>query len=109
MHRIRERLVKNRSALVNQIRRLLAENGVVIEQGINHIRKKLPEIIEDMTNELSDLGRELFNDLLIQFYEADNRVEEYDARVDRMAKQNEICQRLMTIKGVGALTGIVPT
>lgn len=109
MHRIRERLVKNRSALVNQIRGLLTENGIVITQGINHVRKRLPEILEDMTNELSDLGRELFNDLLIQLYDADNRVEEYDTRINRIAKQNVTCQRLMTIKGVGALTatGIV--
>jgi transposase len=109
IHRIRERFVKNRSALVNQIRGLLAESGIVIAQGINHVRKRLPEILEDMTNELSDLGRGLFNDLLVQLYDADNRDEEYDARIERMAKQNETCQRLMTIKGVGALTatGIV--
>lgn len=104
IHRIRERLVKNRSALVNQIRGLLAEYGVVIAQGISHVRKRLPEIIEDMTNELSDRGRELFNDLLVQLYDADTKVEEYDKKIHRISKQNETCQRLMTIKGVGALT-----
>jgi transposase len=104
IHRIRERLVKNRSALANQIRGLLAEYGIVMAQGINHIRKRLPEILEDMTNELSDMGRGLFNDLLIQLYDADNKVDEYDARVERISKQNETCRRLMTIKGVGSLT-----
>jgi transposase len=104
IHRIRERLVKNRSALANQIRGLLAEYGIVIAQGINHIRKRLSEILENLTNELSDMSRELFNDLLVQLYDADNKVEEYDARVERISKQNETCQRLMTIKGVGALT-----
>lgn len=104
IHRIRERLVKNRSALANQIRGLLAEYGIVIAQGINHIRKRLPEILENQTNELSDMSRGLFNDLLVQLYDADNQVEEYDARVERISKQNETCQRLMTIKGVGALT-----
>lgn len=104
IHRIRERLVKNRSALANQIRGLLAEYGIVIAQGINHIRKRLPEILEDMANELSDMGRGLFNDLLVQLYDADNKVEEYDVRIERISKQNETCRRLMTIKGVGSLT-----
>jgi transposase len=104
IHRIRERLVKNRSALVNQIRGLLAEYGIVVPQGIGHVRKRLPEILEDMGNELSGIGRDLFNDLLIQLYDADNKVEEYDIRVERICKQNETCKRLMTIKGVGALT-----
>ena len=104
MHRIRERLVKNRSALANQIRGLLAEYGIVIAQGIKNIRKRLPEILEDMRNELSDISRGLFNDLLTQLYDADNKVEEYDTRVERVSKQNETCRRLMTIKGVGALT-----
>lgn len=104
IHRIRERLVKQRSALVNQIRGLLAEYGVVIAQGIGHVRKRLPEILEDMGNELSDMGRQLFNDLLIQLYDADSKVEEYDARIEMVCKGNETCQRLIKLKGVGALT-----
>lgn len=104
IHRIRERLVKQRSALVNQIRGLLAEYGIVIAQGIGHVRKRLPEIVEDVTNELSDMGRQLFNDLLVQLYDADSKVEEYNTRVDVICKQNETCQRLIKLKGVGALT-----
>ena len=47
VHRIRSRLVEERTALINQIRGLLAEYGIVISQGINNVRKKLPEILED--------------------------------------------------------------
>lgn len=104
IHRIRERLVKERTALVNQIRGLLSEYGVVIAQGIKHIRKKLPEIIEDANNELSYLGRALFNDLLTQLYNADNKVEEYDLKVKEICRSNETCKQLIKIPGVGDLT-----
>jgi transposase len=104
IHRIRERLVKERTALVNQIRGLLAEYGIVVSQGINKVRKKLPEILEDATNELSYLGRTLFNDLLTQLYNADHKVEEYDLKVKEICKTNETCKRLLSIPGVGNLT-----
>lgn len=104
IHRIRDRLVKERTALVNQIRGLLAEYGIVVSQGIANIRKKLPEILEDATNELSHLGRSLFNDLLNQLYNADQKVEEYDLRVKEICKANDACKRLISIPGVGVLT-----
>ncbi len=56
VHRIRSRLIEERTALINQIRGLLAEYGITISQGINHVRKELPEILEDAENELSHFG-----------------------------------------------------
>ena len=63
IHRIRSRLIAERTALVNQIRGLLAEYGIIVPKGINKIRKALPEILEDAENELSYTGRRLFADL----------------------------------------------
>jgi transposase len=104
IHRVRERLVRNRSAIVNQIRGLLMEYGIVIAKGISQIRKKLTSIIEDSKNELSSMGRELFRDLQAQFYTADDKVLEYDKKIEVLCRQNETCQRLMQLQGVGALT-----
>lgn len=104
VHRIRERLVKERTALVNQIRGLLAEYGIIVAQGVAQLRKKLPVILEDTSNELSAYGRELFSDLLTQLYTADMKIDDYDERIETLCKGNEICQRLIQIKGVGALT-----
>src|SRR4029434_7816315 len=53
LHRVRERLVKNRTALVNQVRGLLREYGIVIPQGIARLRKRLPRVIEEAENGLS--------------------------------------------------------
>jgi len=104
VHRIRARLVSERTALVNQIRGLLAEYGIVIAQGVQQLRKKLPIILEDTDSELSHYGRELFSDLLTQFYNVDLKIDEYDARIEKICKQSKICQRLTQITGVGALT-----
>jgi transposase len=104
VHRIRARLVNERTALVNQIRGLLAEYGIVVAQGIQQLRKKLPVILEDAGNELSNYGRELMSDLLAQFYNVDAKVDEYDERIKKICKENEICQRLIQIKGVRCLT-----
>lgn len=63
VHRIRSRLIQERTALINQIRGLLIEFGIIIPQGINKVRKAIPEILEDAENELSSSGRALFADL----------------------------------------------
>ncbi len=104
IHRVRERLVGARSALVNQIRGLLMEYGIVIAQGISQVRRKLVTIIEDTENELSPMGRELFRDLHAQLYAADEKVAEYDERIKVLCRQNETCERLTQLPGVGALT-----
>src|SRR5215470_6016614 len=59
IHRMRSRLIKERTALVNQIRGLLAERGIVITQGISRLRKQLPTIVEELNNALTPLGREV--------------------------------------------------
>lgn len=111
IHRIRERLVRERTAIANQIRGLLMEYGVVIAQGISQVRKKLTGIIGDVQNELSPVSRDFFRDLQVQFRLADERVSEYDDKIEKMCKGNETCQRLTQLKGVGPLiaTALVAT
>lgn len=104
LHRMRARMVKHRTALVNQVRGLLAEYGIVIAQGISHVRKGLPEIIDNNENELSLLGRGLFNELLCELRTIDEQVDRYDKEVENICRNNEICQRVLKIEGVGALT-----
>lgn len=104
IHRVRERLVKQRVSIANQIRGLLMEYGIVIAQGIAQVRKKLSVIIDDEENELSAMGRELFCDLREQLTAADDKVSEYDKKIEMLCRQNETCQRLTQLQGIGALT-----
>jgi transposase len=104
VHRIRERLVKTRTALVNQIRGLLAEYGVVISLKNNAVSLALPRILEDAENGLTAVGRELFADLYEQLQGLSQSVKKYDAQIGRLFKANPICQRLAEVEGVGPVT-----
>lgn len=104
LHRIRERLVANRTAIVNQARGLLLELGLVIPQGIRHVRAHLPRICEDLTNCLTLIERDYLSDLYTELVELDERVAKYDKLLLEVGKASEACARLMAIPGVGVLT-----
>ncbi|MES9856286.1 MAG: IS110 family transposase [Sedimenticola sp.] len=104
LHRIRSQLVARRTAQSNQIRGLLMEYGVIIPKGISYVRKQLPLILEDAENGLSDLFRELLNELYEEIVHLQERVEVMEQKLHRLCAQNEDCQRLLTIPGVGLLS-----
>lgn len=102
-HRIRQRHVTERTALVNQIRGLLSEYGVIVSKGWRKLRQQLPLILEDAENELSPIGREsiaqLYDELAItsQWIEEDNR------RLANILEGNEDYQRLLGAPGFGPI------
>jgi hypothetical protein len=49
--------------LVNQIRGLLAEYGIILPQHVAQLRRGLPEVLEDAESGLSGFGRQLFSSL----------------------------------------------
>lgn len=106
LHRIRSQLVARRTAQGNQIRGLLLEYGVIIPKGISYVRKQLPLILEDAENGLSGLFRELLNELYEEIVHLQERVEVMEKKLDRLSAQNEDCQRLLTIPGVGLLSAM---
>lgn len=103
-HRVRSRLVRQRTALVNQIRGLLAEYGLVIPKRINFVRKQLLDILEDAENELTVSARQLFFDLREELMELDKKIARLEKRLKQLFLNNASCQRLGTIPGVGMLT-----
>ena len=80
-HRKRERIKKERTALVNQTRGLLAEYGIVINKGISVMRKVLPVVLENADNDLTELSRELFAELLEELCVLDYRLEQCDSQI----------------------------
>jgi transposase len=101
IHRLRSRLIKERTALVNQIRGLLAERGIVLAQGITRLRKQLPVIVEDLNNALTPLGREVMRELYEELVALDERVTRADAMVQRVFAQSAACQKLAQVEGIG--------
>lgn len=104
LHRVRSQLIKQRTALANQIRGLLAEYGIIIPKGINHVSSRLPIILENTENELTTLAREIFCDLYENFQSLEEKVDAYTKKIVLIAKHDERCQRLCEIEGVGPLS-----
>jgi transposase len=104
LHRIRERQIKARTALVNQIRGLLAEYGIVMPQGVAQVRHKLPFILEEAENGLTMDAREWLQALADELRALDQRMQETNTRIQRTFESHEACQRLAQLDGIGPLT-----
>lgn len=104
VHRARALLVAERTALINQIRGLLSEYGIVVGQGASHLRRALPEVLEDADNGLPALAREVFAERYSHLRGLDERIEAYDQRLRALAQQMAPARRLMQVPGVGPLT-----
>jgi transposase len=107
VHRVRERLVRQRVCLANEIRGLLQEYGIVIPQGRTQVRKHLMVILEDTENELTSGSREIFGDLLGELKVLDEQIKRYDKRVCVISRNDEVCQRIEKIEGVGPTTSTI--
>lgn len=104
VHRARSLMVENRTAQVNQIRGLLAEFGLVVPQGIEKLRCRVPGILEDAENGLPMLARATLADLMEQVRHWDERVAHYDRQIAQLSTKSESAQRLMRVEGIGSIT-----
>jgi transposase len=102
-HRMRSLTVERRTAQVNQVRGLLLEYGIDVPQGRAALMRRLPEILEDAANGLSERFRAELNTVLEELRHLDARVAHYDTQIQAIAQNDETVQRLMTIPGIGAL------
>jgi transposase len=101
LHRLRERRVQERTALCNQLRGLLAEHGLILPQGIHVMRRRVPELLEDGENGLSDFFRRLLAQSYQQLLELDVHIDFYNEELKRYSRQCNACRRLQTIPGFG--------
>lgn len=104
LHRARQGFVRQRTAQANQIRGLLAEFGIVIPQGIRHIARHLPEILEDAENTLPGTFRQLLRQLGEHLKTLDELVRTMEVQIQQWHATNEASQRVSAVAGVGALT-----
>ena len=104
LHRVRERWVVRRTAVINQIRGLLLERGITIRKGRHHIEESLPGILEDAGNNLSGALRVLLTQLRLEMQYLNNQIEESDKLIVRICGELESCKRLVAIPGIGPIT-----
>ena len=104
LHRSRDRLVGERTALINQLRAILLERGMVAPQG----KRKLEQFLSVLMDEQDGAGLSprmviLVADVGAQWAELDRRITAFDGELVRWARENEDARRLVTIPGFGAI------
>jgi transposase len=104
LHRVRERWVMRRTAAINQIRGLLLERGITLRKGRRHVDAALPGILEDADAKLSGALRVLLAQLKLELDHLETRIDQADAVIKKTADENEACQRLVAIPGIGPVT-----
>lgn len=104
LHRSRDRLVAERTALINQLRAILLERGIVIAQGKCKLEPYLVTLMDEQDAQgLSPRMRMLIVDVRVQWQELDRRIGVFDGEFAAFAKENEDARRLATIPGVGVM------
>ncbi len=96
--------MKARTAQANQIRGLLGEYGIALPQGISHVARCIPDIVEDGERELPEMFRRLLQCLRSYLLELDIQVEELETQINAWHRSNEDSRRLAQIPGIGPLT-----
>jgi transposase len=103
LHRARDRLVAERTALINQLRAVLMERGIIIPQGWCKLNRALPAILEGDDPALSPRVRMLISDMRFEWSELDRRIGCFDDEFATRAREDEGARRLATIPGIGVL------
>jgi transposase len=104
LHRVRQNLVKQRTAVANQTRGVLGEYGIVIRQGLGQRRQRLPEILEDAENGLSAAARAVFAESYDRLVDLDRQIQGDLDKIATVYRQSPACQTLGAIPGIGPIT-----
>ena len=103
LHRVRSRLVSERTAVINQIRGFLLEHGIIVRQGLRFLRHFLPDILAKRTDVLSPRMVRIISDLVGDWRQLDERIETVTDEIETLAKSDDSCRRVMTVPGIGPL------
>jgi transposase len=104
LHRVRSRLVGQRTAVINQIRAFLLEHGIPVRPGPAGLRQSLPLILAQRTDMLSPTIVNLISDLAEDWRSVDRRIDALTSQIEAVTKNDSHCRRLMGIPGIGLLT-----
>jgi transposase len=103
LHRVRDRLVHRRTAVINQIRGFLLERGITFAKGPANLRRQMASILEDAEQNLTGRMRNLLDHLWEEWKSLNSDIERVSQEIDAIAGEDAACQRLRRIPGVGPL------
>ena len=90
LHRVRERWVGRRTAVINQIRGMLLERGITVRKGRRHIEESLPGILEDCDNKLLGALRVLLTELRLEMQYLSRQIEESDQSYKKECQEKNL-------------------
>ncbi len=104
LHRVRDRMVAERTALICQMRAFCLEYGIAIHQGPGKFKMELPRILADEANDLTPAMRRLVSRAFDDLQHLEERLAEVNREVAAIAESSDTARRLMTVPGIGPLT-----
>src|SRR5690349_12041310 len=104
LHRVRERLVSQRTGIINQIRAFMLERGVAVRQGLRFLRIELPAILATRCDVLSPRMVHVIEELAGDWHRLDERIEGLSGEIEAIARQDAGCERLVSVPGIGPIT-----
>jgi transposase len=103
LHRVRERLVSQRTGIINRIRAFLLERGIGVRQGQRFLRTELPRILAMPADVLSSHMVRTIEDLTGDWQRLDERITGLSNEIEAIARRDAGCERLMSVPGVGPI------
>jgi transposase len=103
LHRVRERLVSQRTGIINQIRAFLLERGIAVRQGQRFLRAELPRLLASPLDVLSPRMVRVIENLAADWRRLDERIEGLSVEIDVVARADSGCGRLMSVPGIGPI------
>jgi transposase len=103
LHRVRSRLVGERTAIANEIRAFLLDRGIAVAKGLNRLRAALPGILATRSDALSPRLLHIIEDLVADWRRLDERIDNVSLQIEALASEDAGCERLMTVPGIGPI------
>jgi transposase len=104
LHRVRSRLMRQKVQVINQVRGFLREFGFNLPEGVTQFKSKVMLILEDAEVELPGLSRRVVSRMINELRLLEAEIKEYEEMLESIFKQNDVCKRLLEIRGVGFLS-----
>jgi len=103
LHRVRERLVSQRTGIINQIRAFMLERGIAVRQGLRFLRAELAGILATRTEALSPRMVRVIEGLAEDWRRLDERIEGLSSEIEAVARKDVGCERMMSVPGIGPI------
>jgi transposase len=103
LHRVRSRLIGDRTAVINQLRGFLLEHGIPVRPGLRYLRQQLPQMLATRTDVLSPRMARIIGNLIDDWEYLDEGIERVTDEIEGLAHADENCGQLMTVPGIGPI------